>query len=273
MGVQCGYGAGRDHLIRRYGLENVQHCECYITDRRFSGCDLLPQWKSCREKEVKKILTNDQIGMIVARIAKAMEHLPDPSVTLVGKRWKSPFLVLISCILSLRTKDETTLPASERLFELADTPQMMLRLSLAAIEKAIYPVGFYKTKARTIQGICRDILEKFDGKVPDDIDTLMTMKGVGRKTANLVLTEGFAIPAMCVDTHVHRISNRFGYVQTKDAQATEWALREKLPRKYWMQYNALLVTWGQNVCRPVSPICSSCPVNDLCQKRDVTISR
>lgn len=220
-----------------------------------------------------KTLSESDIGEIVRRISKAMEHLPDPSVTLVGKRWKSPFLVLISCILSLRTKDETTLPASERLFAMADTPEAMLTLSLAQIEKAVYPVGFYKTKARTIHGICRDILEKFGGQVPDDLDTLMTMKGVGRKTANLVLTEGFAKPAMCVDTHVHRISNRLGYVKTNTPDETEWALREKLPRKYWMQYNALLVTWGQNVCRPISPVCSTCPVNTICQKQGVTTTR
>ena len=222
---------------------------------------------------MSKLLTNEDIAVVVARISKAMAHLPDPSVTLVGKRWKSPFLVLISCILSLRTKDETTLPASERLFKLADTPQAMLKLSLAVIEQAVYPVGFYKTKARTIHGICRDILEKFGGTVPDEIDTLLTMKGVGRKTANLVLTEGFSKPAMCVDTHVHRISNRLGYIRTKNPEETEWALREKLPRKFWMEYNALLVTWGQNVCRPVSPICSTCPVNDLCRRIEVTISR
>lgn len=220
-----------------------------------------------------KYLTNADIGKVIARISKAMAHLPDPSVTLVGKKWKSPFLVLISCILSLRTKDETTLPASERLFSLANKPETLLKLSLAQIEKAIYPVGFYKTKARTIHGICHDILEKFDGKVPDEIDVLMTMKGVGRKTANLVLTEGFGKPAMCVDTHVHRISNRLGYVRTKSPDETEWALREKLPAKYWMEYNALLVTWGQNVCRPVSPICSTCPINDICRKQGVGISR
>lgn len=222
---------------------------------------------------MKKFLTEADIAKVVALIAKAMEHLPDPSVTLVGKRWKSPFLVLISCILSLRTKDGTTLPASERLFALADDPASMLTLSLPQIEKAVYPVGFYKTKARTIHGICLDILEKFGGKVPDDIDTLMTMKGVGRKTANLVLTEGFAKPAMCVDTHVHRISNRLGYVRTKTPEETEWALRQKLPRKFWMQYNALLVTWGQNVCKPVSPLCSTCPVKGICQRNGVTVNR
>jgi endonuclease-3 len=220
-----------------------------------------------------RYLTNGDISKVIARISKAMAHLPDPSVTLVGKKWKSPFLVLISCILSLRTKDETTLPASERLFALADKPETLLKLPLPVIEKAIYPVGFYKTKARTIHGICHDILEKFGGKVPDEIDVLMTMKGVGRKTANLVLTEGFGKPAMCVDTHVHRISNRLGYIKTKNPDQTEWELREKLPRKYWMEYNALLVTWGQNVCKPVSPLCSTCPVNDICRKEGVGISR
>jgi endonuclease-3 len=173
----------------------------------------------------------------------------------------------------LRTKDETTLPASERLFALADKPETLLKLPLSVLEKAIYPVGFYKTKARTIHGICHDILEKFGAKVPDEIDVLLTMKGVGRKTANLVLTEGFGKPAMCVDTHVHRISNRLGYIKTKNPEETEWALREKLPAKYWMEYNAILVTWGQNVCKPVSPLCSTCPVNDICRKQGVGISR
>ena len=202
-----------------------------------------------------------------------MKGLPDPSVTLVGKKWKSPFLVLIACILSLRTKDETTLPASQRLFKLADSPQSMLKLTARQIEKAVYPVGFYKTKAKNILGICRDIIDQFDSKVPDDIDTLMTMKGVGRKTANLVLTEGFGIPAMCVDTHVHRISNRFGFIKTKTPQETETALRKKLPKKYWMDYNALLVTWGQNMCRPISPLCSICTIKKYCLRKDVQISR
>ena len=181
--------------------------------------------------------------------------------------------MLISCILSLRTKDETTLPASERLFKLADTPERMLQLTTRQIEKLVFPVGFYKTKAKSIHGICHDILEKFDGKVPNDIDTLMTMKGVGRKTANLVLTEGFGIPAMCVDTHVHRISNRFGYVQTKTPEKTEMALREKLPKKHWIDFNAVLVTWGQNICRPISPLCTQCSINKYCDRVGVTTSR
>ncbi|VAX36720.1 Endonuclease III [hydrothermal vent metagenome] len=218
-------------------------------------------------------VTNKNIQHVIKNIKEQMKDLPDPSVTLVGKRWKSPFLVLISCIMSLRTKDETTLPASERFFALADTPQKMLKMTAKQIEKVIYPVGFYKTKAKNILGICEDVLNKFDGKVPDDIDVLLTMKGVGRKTANLVLTEGYGIPAMCVDTHVHRISNRFGYVDTTTPDKTEWALRDKLPKKYWIEYNALLVTWGQNICRPISPICSQCSVRKYCGRVGVETNR
>ncbi len=218
-------------------------------------------------------VTNKNIDEVAGILKEALKDLPDPSVTLVGKKWNTPFHVLISCLLSLRTKDETTLPASERLFALANTPQEMLALSVAKIEKEIYPVGFYKTKARTIHGVCRDILEKFGGQVPDDIETLMLMKGVGRKTANLVLTEGFGIRAICVDTHVHRISNRLGYVKTKNPHETEWALREKLPEKFWIDYNAMLVLWGQNVCKPISPLCSTCPLIKICGRVGVTTSR
>ena len=218
-------------------------------------------------------VTNQNIDQVIERIKGQMKDLPDPSVTLVGKRWKSPFLVLISCLLSLRTKDTTTLPASERLFTLAQTPQGMLKLTPQQIEKIIYPVGFYKTKARRILGICKDIIEKFNNQVPNDIDTLMTMKGVGRKTANLVLTEGFGIPAICVDTHVHRISNRLGYLKSKTPHETEFILRKKLPVAYWIEYNALLVTWGQNICKPLSPLCSKCSLKSFCARRGVTTSR
>jgi endonuclease-3 len=218
-------------------------------------------------------VNNKNIDQVVRLLRKQMRGLPDPSVTLVGKKWRSPFLVLVSCVLSLRTKDETTLPASERLFKLADKPEEMLKLTPRQIEKAIFPVGFYRTKARNILGICRDIESRFNGTVPDDIETLMTMRGVGRKTANLVLTEGFGIPAMCVDTHVHRISNRFGYITTKTPEESEQALRKKLPKKHWMDYNALLVTWGQNICKPVSPLCSQCSVYNYCARKGVEISR
>ena len=212
------------------------------------------------------MLTNDQMAIVIQRMKRAMRDLPDPSVTLVGKRWKSPYLVLVSCLLSLRTKDETTLGASKKLFQLADTPRAMVKLFVGDIERAIYPVGFYRTKAQRIIGISRDILERFGGKVPDTIEELLTLKGVGRKTANLVLTEGFHKPAMCVDTHVHRISNRLGYIKTTSPEKTESALRIKLPKKYWGEYNALLVLWGQNICRPVSPKCSQCPVRGICRR-------
>jgi len=184
-----------------------------------------------------------------------------------------PFRVLIACLLSLRTKDETTGPAAARLFAFADTPRAMLRLTSRQIERAIFPVGFYRTKARVILGVCRDLIERFDGRVPDDIDALLTLKGVGRKTANLVVTQGFNKPGICVDVHVHRISNRLGYVKTRNPEETEMALRRRLPRRYWIGYNDLLVSFGQNICQPVSPRCSVCPVSHACPRLGVTRSR
>jgi endonuclease-3 len=181
--------------------------------------------------------------------------------------------VLVACILSLRTQDTTTGPAAARLFAMADTPSAMLALSPRAIERLIYPVGFYRTKARVILGLCRDLLERFGGRVPNDIDPLLTLKGVGRKTANLVVTMGFGKPGICVDTHVHRISNRLGYVRTRDPEATEMALRGRLPRRYWIGYNDLLVAFGQNVCTPISPRCSMCPVSARCRRVGVTSAR
>jgi endonuclease-3 len=233
----------------------------------------IPQFIMRAMASVDMAVTNDHIGRVIGLLKKAMRDFPDPSVTLVGKRWKSPFLVLISCILSLRTKDGTTLPAAQRLFALADLPQTLLKLPTARIAETIYPVGFYKTKAKTIHGICRDLLDKHGGAVPADMDALLAMKGVGRKTANLVLTEGFGIPAICVDTHVHRISNRLGYVATKTPEETERALRDQLPSQYWIEYNAMLVTWGQNVCKPVSPLCSRCPIYRYCARCGVKTSR
>jgi endonuclease-3 len=213
------------------------------------------------------------IGRVIARLQREAPRWRRTALAEMAARWHDPFRVLIACLLSLRTKDETTGPASGRLFALADTPEGMLRLRPRQIERAIFPVGFYRTKARVIQGVSRDLLERFGGKVPSDIDALLTLKGVGRKTANLVVTQGFAKPGICVDTHVHRISNRLGYVKTKDPGETEEALRAKLPRRYWIGYNDLLVTFGQNVCLPVSPRCSACPVRALCPRVGVTRSR
>jgi endonuclease III len=181
--------------------------------------------------------------------------------------------VLIACLLSLRTKDETTGPAAARLFALAETPVTMLRLTPSQIERAIFPVGFYRTKARVILGVCRDLLGRFGGRVPDEIDALLTLKGVGRKTANLVVTQGFNKPGICVDIHVHRISNRLGYVRTRNPEKTEEALRASLPRRYWIGYNDLLVSFGQNICQPVSPKCSECPVSGSCARVGVIRSR
>jgi endonuclease-3 len=214
-------------------------------------------------------MTNSQITHVLRRLKIAVRDLPDPSVTLVGKKWKSPYLVLVSCLLSLRTKDETTLPASQRLFALAETPQAMLKLSLAVIEHAIYPVGFYRTKARSIMEISRILVARYEGKVPGTLEALLEFKGVGRKTANLVLVEGFGKPGICVDTHVHRITNRMGYVNTATPDETERVLREKLPPTLWRDINWLLVLWGQNICRPLSPKCSVCPVSDLCARTGV----
>ena len=193
--------------------------------------------------------------------------------TAVAGESGDPFRVLIACLLSLRTQDTTTGPAAARLFALADTPKAMLALTARQIEQAIYPVGFYRTKGRTILKICEALLTRFGGAVPDEIDDLLTLDGVGRKTANLVVTVGFDKPGICVDTHVHRISNRLGYIRTKTPDESEMALRAKLPRRYWIGYNDLLVTFGQNVCVPISPKCSECPVRALCRRVGVTTSR
>jgi endonuclease-3 len=191
----------------------------------------------------------------------------------VAEETRDPFRVLVACILSLRTQDTTTGPAAARLFALARTPVAMRRLSPRRIARTIYPVGFYRTKARVIRAICRDLLGRFDGRVPDDIDTLLALPGVGRKTANLVVTMGYGKPGICVDTHVHRISNRLGWVRTRTPEETETALRARLPRRYWIGLNDLLVSFGQNVCLPLSPRCSTCPVRPLCRRVGVQRSR
>jgi len=196
-----------------------------------------------------------------------------PIVSFIAVQHRDPFRTLISCILSLRTKDTTTVAASSRLFARAHTPEAILALSAKTLERLIYPVGFYRTKARVIRGICRDLIEKFDGRVPDEIDELLTLKGVGRKTANLVVTEAYAKPGICVDTHVHRISNRWGLVRTKTPEETEIALREVLPSRHWIEYNGILVAFGQTICRPTSPWCLRCKIASLCPRIGVEHSR
>jgi endonuclease-3 len=179
---------------------------------------------------------------------------------------REPFRVLISCLLSLRTQDRTTGKASERLFKLAPDARTMSSLPVNEIEKAIYPVGFYRVKAKRILELCRVLLTKYNARVPDSIDELLKLKGVGRKTANLVITLGYRKPGICVDTHVHRITNRWGYVRTKRPEETELALRKKLPAEYWFEINRLLVAFGQGVCRPISPLCSMCRIERYCNK-------
>lgn len=218
-------------------------------------------------------MSDGDIHDVMALLAEAVTSWPSPAVTIVSQREGNPFKVLVSCLLSLRTHDSTTGPASERLFALADTPEKMLLLDGADIARAIYPVGFYRNKTSHILATCRVLVEKYHGVVPDDLDELLTLKGVGRKTANLVLTLGFGKPAICVDTHVHRICNRWGYTVTKTPEETEFALRAKLPLRYWSVINDYLVAFGQNHCTPVSPRCSTCVLATFCGKVGVARTR
>lgn len=191
----------------------------------------------------------------------------------MAETYQSPFRVLISCILSLRTQDATTAKASHRLFALADSPETMVKLTAKKIEKLIYPVGFYRTKAKDILEISQTLIDRYAGQVPDSIDELLKFRGVGRKTANLVVTLGYRKAGICVDTHVHRISNRWGYVKTVTPAKTEFALRDKLPKKYWIEFNDLLVSFGQHLCRPISPLCSQCPIAKYCNRVGVGLKR
>ncbi|MBA2487642.1 MAG: endonuclease III [Nitrospira sp.] len=214
------------------------------------------------------------IHAVIRTVKREIARWPEPIVGVVARQsGRDPFLVLISCLLSLRTKDKTTAEAGVRLFALAGTASTMQKLTTSAIEQAIYPVGFYRTKAKQIQQICSRLLERSDGLVPDRIDELLTLPGVGRKTANLVVTVGYGKPGICVDIHVHRISNRWGYVETKNPDETEQTLRKKLPRKYWITFNDLLVPYGQNICQPISPFCSQCKLVNYCDRVGVTRSR
>jgi len=214
----------------------------------------------------------DRIDNIVTILKRENKKYVVPIVTIVSMT-KSPFMVLISCLLSLRTKDKVTAEASNRLFKLANNPAGMIEISTKNIEKAIYPVGFYKTKAVRIKEICKSLLDNYGSVVPDEIDELLKLKGVGRKTANLVVTLGYGKLGICVDTHVHRISNRLGFVKTKTPEQTEFALRKNLPKKHWLIYNDLLVTYGQNLCVPISPWCSKCKIFKYCKRVDVKTSR
>jgi endonuclease-3 len=212
----------------------------------------------------------DHIDEIVRVLKRETRRWPVPAL---ANFLETPFTLLISCILSLRTQDKTTNAASDRLFAIATTPQDMLKISTKVIEKAIYPVAFYRIKAKTIHSICRELIDRFAGEVPSNLDDLLSLPGVGRKTANIVVTLAFRKPGIAVDTHVHRISNRLGYVRTKTADKTEMALRKKLPPRHWIVFNDLLVAYGQNLCKPLSPHCSQCRIAAYCRRVGVTRSR
>lgn len=213
------------------------------------------------------------IELVIEILEKESKDWKVPVVTLIALQDKDPFKVLLSVIISLRTKDEVTIEASKRLFELLKKPEDIYNISINQIGEAIYPCGFYRRKSIQIDKICRKLVEEFNYIIPQSIDTLLTFEGIGRKSANLILSEGYQIPAMCVDTHVHRISNRFGYINTKNPEESEFKLREILPKKYWIRYNSLLVAFGQSICRPISPHCSICPVLNYCNRVGIDKSR
>ena len=218
--------------------------------------------------ESEDSLVDTSIADVMIQVLRdATKHMQRPaSASIVAVHGRDPFLILIGCILSLRTKDTVSLLASLRLFQQATTPRSILDLEQEILAKIIYPVGFYRRKSQQIHAICTMLFDRFNGQVPSNLDDLLSLPGVGRKTANLVLAEGFGIPAICVDTHVHRISNRLGIIATKTPEQTERALKRVLPQQYWIEYNHLMVMWGQNICVPVSPKCSQCAIYTLCKR-------
>lgn len=193
-------------------------------------------------------------------------NLPQTEFVKMMEEFQDPFKVLICCILSLRTNDKTTYPCSLRMLKLGKEPKDFLNIDVDTLAQAIYPVGFYKNKAQQILDISKELVEKYNSKVPKSIDELVKFKGVGRKTANLVMAKGFNTPAICVNVHVHRISNRLGWVKTKTPDETEMELRKLIPKKYWLDINTILVTFGQNLCKPQRPMCDKCPIKEYCNQ-------
>jgi len=214
---------------------------------------------------VKKIKNIDIIFKLLR------EELKKYNSPVLSKKWeeikKTPFTTLISCILSLRTKDKVTDNASVRLFKKYNTPETLSKAPVDEIEKLIFPVGFYHTKAKRIKEISKTLLERYNGKVPEDFNELMKLKGVGRKTANIVMTFGFnKTDYIPVDTHCHRLPNRLGWIKTKTPEETEQELKKILPKTYWHDFNHLFVQFGQSICVPISPFCSKCPIEKYCKK-------
>lgn len=214
------------------------------------------------------------IPKIINLLKKEMKQFEKPIATEIGEKTRDPFLVLISCILSLRTKDTTTGPASKRLFDLADNPKDMLKLSTKQIEKAIFPVGFYPTKAKYILKTCRALVKDYNGKVPDNEEELLKLPGIGRKCMSVTMCYGFFKPGyLAIDTHCHRIPNRLGWIRTKNPEQTEKELKKILPKRYWKNFNKLFVAFGQNICAPISPFCSKCYISAYCPRIGVIKSR
>jgi endonuclease-3 len=219
------------------------------------------------------MITNKNIDEIIKKVRESVKKYGNPVLERFNEKLNDPYWVLISCLLSLRTKDETTEIATKNLFKAAKTPGQILKLPVKKLKKIIYKTGFYNNKAKTIINVTKKILDEFGGSVPDNIDDLLSLPGVGRKTANLVLTVAYDKMGICVDTHVHKICNRWGYVRTKTPEETEMELRKKLPKKYWKKINNYLVLFGQNICLSVSPLCSKCPVTLYCPKNGVIKKR
>lgn len=218
-------------------------------------------------------MKEDDILVCLPLVKKAIRPFPAPILSHLAEQGSDPFKILIACILSLRTRDQATAEASKRLFAISSDPYSMAEMQLKKIEKAIFPVGFFRIKAKQIKVLSQKICHDCNGKTPDTIEALLSLQGVGRKTANLVVTLAYKKPGICVDTHVHRICNRWGYVFTKNADRTEQSLRGKLPRRWWIPFNGLLVPFGQNICTPISPWCSTCCLNQYCPKIGVLSKR
>lgn len=214
-------------------------------------------------------MTKEEFTKAWLILKKQTKGLGSPWIDRDSRQKRDPFRVLISCIISLRTQDKVTEQASERLFFIAPTPEQVIELGAEEVARLIYPAGFYRTKAERIVEICRELVNRYNSKVPETIDELLEFKGVGRKTANLVITAGYDKPGICVDTHVHRITNRWGLIDTANPEATEEALKLVVPKRYWKEINPYLVSFGQNLCKPLSPICTSCKITRYCDKKGV----
>ncbi len=210
-------------------------------------------------------MNNRTLATILARVEKSLGQRTPPAMVKIGQK-RDPFRILVGCLLSARTRDEVTESACARLFPQVKGPRDLLKLPSRQLERKIYPVAFYRNKSKALKSLCSDLIERFDGQVPETLEELLTLKGVGRKTANLTLILAFDGMGICVDTHVHRIANRWGYVETATPEQTEQALRKKLPRKYWQRFNELLVGFGQTICKPMSPLCSQCPLDKHCPR-------